>query len=147
MAVVTGSVVVLCGSKDIVVLPPSPPSTVEAEALALACDVLNACVVAFVVSPEKFESAKRKNYYYILEIKKKSKKSNYQSKHFFSVVLRVFKRFAAMAIPMTLCLFDIMHSIVGGGCFIGVCYYSITLPVVVPNEELGSVTTDTVQLV
>lgn len=83
MAVVTGSVVVLCGSKDIVVLPPSPPSTVEAEALALACDVLNACVVAFVVSPEKFESAKRKNYYYILEIKKKSNKSNYQSKHFF----------------------------------------------------------------
>lgn len=56
VAVVTGSVVVLCGSKDIVVLPPSPPSTVEAEALALACDVLNACVVAFVVSPEKFES-------------------------------------------------------------------------------------------
>lgn len=75
MAVVTGSVVVLFGSKDIVVLPPSPPSTVEAEALALACDVLNACVVAFVVSPEKFESAKRKNYYYILEIKKKATKA------------------------------------------------------------------------
>lgn len=62
-------------------------------------------------------------------------------------MLRVFKRFAVMTIPMTLCLFDVMHSIVGGGCFIGVCYYSITLPVVVPNEELGSVTTDTVQLV
>lgn len=62
-------------------------------------------------------------------------------------MLRVFKRFAAMTIPMTLWLFDVMHSIVGGFCFIGVCYYSITLPVVVPNEELGSVTTDTVQLV
>lgn len=59
MAVVTGRVVVLCGSKDVVVLPPSPPSTVEAEALALACDVLNACVVSLVVSPEKLESAKR----------------------------------------------------------------------------------------
>lgn len=59
MTVVTGSAeLVLWGSKDVVVL--SPPSTVEAEALALACDVLNACVVSFVVAPEKLESAKRK---------------------------------------------------------------------------------------
>lgn len=57
MTVVTGSAeLVLWGSKDVVVL--SPPSTVEAE--ALACDVLNACVVSFVVAPEKLESAKRK---------------------------------------------------------------------------------------
>lgn len=74
VAVVTGSVVVLCSSKDIVVLPPSPPSTVEAEALALACDVLNACVVAFVVSPEKFESAKREKLLYTRNKEKKQQK-------------------------------------------------------------------------
>lgn len=45
--------------KMLLYCPPSPPSTVEAEALALACDVLNACVVSLVVSPEKLESAKR----------------------------------------------------------------------------------------
>lgn len=85
MAVVTGSVVVLCGSKDIVVLPPSPPSTVEAEALALACDVLNACVVAFVVSPEKFESAKReKLLIYTRNKEKKATKAIIKVSIFFS---------------------------------------------------------------
>lgn len=80
VAVVTGSVVVLCGSKDIVVLPPSPPSTVEAEALALACDVLNACVVAFVVSPEKFESAKREQLLLLYTRNKEKKQQKQLSK-------------------------------------------------------------------
>lgn len=80
VAVNTGSVVVLCGSKDIVVLPPSPPSTVEAEALALACDVLNACVVAFVVSPEKFESAKREQLLLLYTRNKEKKQQKQLSK-------------------------------------------------------------------
>lgn len=49
-----------------------------------------------------------------------------------------------MVILMMLCLFDVMYFIVGGGCFIGVCYYFIILFVVVLNEELGFVIIDIV---
>lgn len=77
MIVVIGSVVVLCGFKDIVVLFFLLLFIVEVEVLVFVCDVFNVCVVVFVVFLEKFEFVKCKNYYYILEIKKKSNKSNY----------------------------------------------------------------------
>lgn len=72
MVVVIGSVVVLCGFKDIVVLFFLLLFIVEVEVLVFVCDVFNVCVVVFVVFLEKFEFVKcEKLLLYIRNIEKK----------------------------------------------------------------------------
>lgn len=58
VVVVIGSVVVLCGFKDSVVLFFLLLFIVEVEVLVFVCDVFNVCVVVFVVFLEKFEFVK-----------------------------------------------------------------------------------------
>lgn len=70
--VVIGSVVVLCGFKDIVVLFFLLLFIVEVEVLVFVCDVFNVCVVVFVVFLEKFEFVKCEKL--LLYIRNKEKK-------------------------------------------------------------------------
>lgn len=72
MVVVIGSVVVLCGFKDSVVLFFLLLFIVEVEVLVFVCDVFNVCVVVFVVFLEKFEFVKCKKL--LLYIRNKEKK-------------------------------------------------------------------------
>lgn len=71
MVVVIGSVVVLCGFKDIVVLFFLLLFIVEVEVLVFVCDVFNVCVVVFVVFLEKFEFVKCEKLLYIRNKEKK----------------------------------------------------------------------------